>query len=353
MKQDSKYKISKQRILVVDDVPDNIEILRGVLHDDYLILAAKSGAKALEISRSNQKPDMILLDVMMPGMDGYEVCRRLKSDPRTAHIPVMFVTGMGEVESETLALEIGAVDYITKPIAPTVVRARVKTHLALFDLNHELERQVQERTEKLRRTRLQIIQGLGRASEYKDNETGMHVMRMSNYARLLAKAAGMHDQAVELVFHAAPMHDIGKIGIPDSILLKPSQLNEQEWKVMQTHPAIGVGIIGDTHDSELLNLASVVAMTHHEKWNGKGYPKGLAGEDIPIEGRIVAVADVFDALTSERPYKKAWSVEDAMDLLRRETGEHFDPQLIPLFEEILPEILKIKAKYADMVVAED
>lgn len=344
-----EQKSSRQSILVVDDIPDNIEVLRGILHDDHLILAAINGAKALEIARSTQKPDMILLDVMMPKMDGYEVCRRLKSDSRTAHIPVIFVTGMGEVESEILALELGAVDYITKPIVPPVVKARVKTHLALYDQNRELEHLVQERTEELQRTRLQIIQDLGRAAEYKDNETGMHVMRMSNYARLLAKAVGMNDQAVELVFSAAPMHDVGKIGIPDNILLKPGKLNEEEWKIMKTHPAIGVEIIGEAGDSDLLNLAATVALTHHEKWNGQGYPKGLSGEDIPLEGRIVAIADVFDALTSERPYKKAWSVEDAKDLLQREAGKHFDPLLVPLFLDILPEILKVKATYADEI----
>ena len=343
----TEQKISKLRILVVDDVPDNIEVLRGVLHNDYLVLAAINGTKALEISRSRQMPDMILLDVMMPGIDGYEVCRRLKADSRTAHIPVIFVTGMGEAESEIKALELGAVDYITKPIIPTVVKARVKTHFALYDQNRELERQVQERTKELHRTRLQIIQDLGRAAEYKDNETGMHVMRMSNYTRLLAKATGMGENAVELVFNAAPMHDVGKIGIPDNILLKPGKLNEEEWAIMKTHPAIGAEIIGEAHDSDLLKLAATVAMTHHEKWNGTGYPKGLAGEEIPIEGRIVAVADVFDALTSERPYKKAWSVEDAINLIRREAGGHFDPLLIPLFEDILPEILKVKSTYAD------
>ena len=344
---DQEQKLARQRVLVVDDMPDNIEVLRGVLHKEYLLLAAINGAKALQIARSVQKPDIILLDVMMPEMDGYEVCRRLKADSRTAHIPVIFITGMGEVESETLALSLGAVDYITKPIIPAVVKARVKTHLALYDQNRELERLVQARTEELQRTRLRIIQDLGRAAEYKDNETGMHVIRMSNYARLLAKAAGMDERAVELVFNATPMHDVGKIGIPDSIMLKPGKLTDEEWVIMKTHPAIGAGIIGDPNDSDLLKMAVTVAMTHHEKWNGQGYPKGLSGEDIPIEGRITAVADVFDALTSVRPYKKAWSVDDAIDLMKREAGEHFDPELIPLFINILPEILKVKSTYAD------
>lgn len=345
-----KKKLSRQRILVVDDMPDNIEVLRGVLHKEYLLQAAINGVKALQIARSAQKPDIILLDVMMPGMDGYEVCRRLKSDSRTAHIPVIFITGMGKVESETLALSLGAVDYITKPIIPAVVKARVKTQLALYDQSRELEYLVQERTEELQSSRLQIIQDLGRAAEYKDNETGMHVLRMSNYARLIAKAAGMDEHAVNLVFNAAPMHDVGKIGIPDSVMLKPGPLNDEEWVIMKTHPVIGAEIIGDSNGSELLEVAVAVAMTHHEKWNGQGYPNGLSGENIPIEGRVVAVADVFDALTSERPYKKAWSVEDAVALMKREAGEHFDPFLINVFINILPEILEVKSTYDDEAV---
>ncbi|MEH6578958.1 MAG: two-component system response regulator [Amphritea sp.] len=338
---------SRQRILVVDDTPDNIEVLRGVLHKDYQITVAISGAKALELARSEHRPDMILLDVMMPEMDGYEVCRRLKRDPRTADIPVIFVTSKDEVDSEETGLEIGAVDYITKPIVPRIVQARVKTQLALYDQNRELDRLVKERTEKLHSATLQIIQDLGRAAEYKDNETGMHVMRMSNYARLLGQAAGLNDNAVELLFYAAPMHDIGKIGIPDSILLKPGKLDAQEWQVMKTHCAIGAEIIGDAGGSELLQLAGSVALTHHEKWNGQGYPSGLAGEEIPLVARIVAIADVFDALTSKRPYKQAWSVEDAMNHLKNEAGEHFDPHLVALFLDLRPELLKIKTRYAD------
>ncbi len=227
------------------------------------------------------------------------------------------------------------------------MQARVRTHLALYDQSRELDRLVKERTEKLHWSRRQIIQDLGRAAEYKDNETGLHIMRMSNYTRLLAQALGLNENEVELLYNAAPMHDIGKIGIPDHILLKPGKLDAQEWEIMQTHAAIGAEIIGDVHDSSLLRMASTVALTHHEKWNGTGYPNNLAGEDIPIEGRIVAVADVFDALTSERPYKKAWSIEDTCEFLRQEAGKHFDPQLTPLFLDLIPEVLKIKEKYAE------
>jgi putative two-component system response regulator len=193
---------------------------------------------------------------------------------------------------------------------------------------------------------LQIIRRLGRASEFKDNETGLHVIRMSHYSRLIGIEAGLKDEEVELLLNAAPMHDVGKIGIPDNILLKPGKLNDEEWNVMRRHPKFGMEIIGE-HKTDLLREAGIISMTHHEKWNGKGYPKGLAEEEIPLFGRIVAIADVFDALTSVRPYKKAWTVDDAVNLIKEEGGEHFDPKLIPCFEKALPEILKVKDKYAE------
>ncbi|MET0025229.1 MAG: two-component system response regulator [Sedimenticola sp.] len=339
--------MNEQSILVVDDIPDNIEVLRGVLKPHYVVMAAINGEKALEIASGGLPPDMILLDVMMPGMDGYEVCRRLKENPRTAHIPVIFVTAKDEIENEELGLDLGAVDYITKPIRPRIVLARVKTQLALYDQNRTLERKVRERTALLNQTRLQIIQRLGRAAEYKDNETGMHIMRMSNYSRLLARDVGMDADWVELLYNAAPMHDIGKIGIPDSILLKPGKLDPDEWTTMMTHCEIGAMIIGRHSDSELLRLARTVALTHHEKWDGSGYPNGMAGEHIPMAGRIVAIADVFDALTSVRPYKHAWPVSEAVDWMRGQSGRHFDPDLVARFLTLLPEIETIMKQYAD------
>ena len=240
----------------------------------------------------------------------------------------------------------GAVDYIIKPISPAIVLARVRTHLALYDQTRELERLVDLRTAELETTRLQIIRRLGRAAEFKDNETGNHVIRMSHYARLTAQAAGLGSAQVEVLFHAAPMHDVGKIGIPDNILLKPGKLDEVEWEVMRQHPAMGAKIIGQ-HSDELLQAASSVALTHHEKWDGSGYPQGLRGEEIPIFGRIVAIADVFDALTSVRPYKKAWTVEAALQMIDEGAGQHFDPGLIQPFKSALPDILKIKAQYAE------
>ena len=337
---------NKQHILIVDDVPDNIHVLGGVLKSNYDIKVALNGENALKLAKSDPKPDMILLDIMMPEMDGYEVCRRLKSDPVTSNIPVIFVTAKNEEADEQFGLELGAVDYITKPISPAIVLARVRTHLALYDQSQELARQIDERTQELKHTRLQIIRRLGLAAEYKDNETGMHVIRMSHYSKLIAQAYGGNDSWVQLVLNASPMHDVGKIGIPDNILLKPGKLEPDEWDFMKKHAEFGAEIIGED-ESPLMQMSRTIALTHHEKWDGSGYPHGLAGEEIPLEGRIIAIADVFDALTSERPYKKAWTVEDAVKLIDENSGTHFDSGLVPLFHDVLPDILEIKATYSD------
>ena len=338
--------LPKQSILVVDDTPENITILSEVLCDDYRIRVATSGEKALKIIYSDEPPDLILLDIMMPGLSGLEICRRLKANPDRRRIPVIFVTAMSSIEDEERGLALGAVDYITKPISPPIVKARVRTHLALYDQSRELERMVRQRTSELMTTRQQIIRRLGRAAEFKDNETGNHVLRMSHYARLIAEAHGLGDEAASIIFNTAPMHDIGKIGIPDSILLKPGKLNAEEWKVMHQHPIMGAEIIGK-HENELLETARIIALCHHEKWDGSGYPRGLKGEDIPLEGRIVAIADVFDALVSIRPYKAAFPLEEALRLMESQTGSHFDPELMLAFRKALPEILRIKEIYAD------
>ncbi|MCU7834067.1 MAG: two-component system response regulator [gamma proteobacterium symbiont of Taylorina sp.] len=339
----------KASILIVDDIPDNIDVLRGILKTDYKLKIATDGEKALKIAQGKSKPDLILLDIMMPGIDGYEVCKQLKANYSTADIPVIFVTAKGEVKDESRGFDLGAVDYITKPVSPALVSRRVNTHLNLYDQKRLLDEQVKEKTRVIENTRLQIIQRLGRAAEYKDNETGMHVMRMSHYSQVLALASGMSESEAELILSASPMHDIGKIGIADNILLKPGKLDDEEWAVMRKHPEIGAEIIGNNDDSILLNLASEIAISHHEKYNGKGYPNGLKGEYIPISGRIIAIADVFDALTTERPYKKAWTVDDALDLIKQEAGEHFDPELVKVFMNVIPDILELKAKYAEHI----
>ena len=337
---------SSQTVLIIDDTPDNIDVIAGILRPSYRLKAALNGERGLMIANSAPAPDIILLDLMMPDMDGYEVLRRLQANPATRGIPVIIISALAEMEDEYKGLELGAVDYITKPVSPRIVEARVRTHLALHRQSRELERKVQERTEELHRTRLEVIHRLGRAAEFRDNETGFHVIRMSHYSRLLALAANTGEDWADLLINAAPMHDVGKIGIPDRILLKPGRLDAEEWEVMKTHSAIGAEIIG-SDQSELMRMSRVIAQSHHEKWDGTGYPAGLRGEDIPLAARIVALADVFDALTSERPYKKAWSIEDAVSFIKQNSGSHFDPKLVQVFEDVLPEMLKIMAMYRD------
>jgi len=342
----------KNSLLVVDDTPENIDVLCGILGADYTVKIANNGQLALKIA-SAQSPDLILLDVMMPGMDGYEVCRQLKKNEATRHIPVIFVTARGEVADETLGFELGAADYITKPVSPPIVHARVRAHLALSNQRRYLEHLVAERTSELERsnrqlekTHLVMLQQLGRAADYRDNETGMHIIRVGNFSKLLGLASGFMESQSELLMYASMMHDIGKIGIPDHVLLKPGKLTEDEFEIIKKHPEIGAQIIGD-HDAEVLKMAKQIALTHHEKWDGQGYPHGLGGENIPITGRIVAIADVFDALTCIRPYKRAWSIESALELIVKEAGRHFDPGLVKLFLGLETEVRQIAVEYSD------
>jgi len=340
-----------QTILVVDDIATNIDLLSSILRPDYKVKAAVNGKKALKIASENPKPDMILLDIMMPDMDGFEVCALLKDNPATAMIPIIFVTARGDSVDEQKGFELGAVDYITKPVKPPVVKARVRAQLALYDQNQELERKVKQRTEQLLQTQLAIVRRLGRAAEFKDNETGMHVIRMSYYARFIAAALNISDEWTDLVANAAPMHDIGKIGIPDRILMKEGKLDADEWRIMKKHSEYGAEIIGND-PLELMRLAKEIALTHHEKWDGSGYPNGLEGTEIPLSGRIVAIADVFDALTSIRPYKPAWPVEQAIKYIDENSDSHFDPALVATFHECLPQILEIKEQYSEISVEE-
>jgi putative two-component system response regulator len=333
-------------VLTVDDTPSNISVLMEILRGDYRVLAATNGEQALKIALADPPPDLILLDVMMPGMSGFEVCQRLKAESSTRKIPVIFVTAMNQVEDEAKGFALGAVDYITKPVSPPIVHARVKTHLALYDQNRELERMVRERTAELHHTRLEIIKRLGRAGEFRDNETGMHVIRVAHYCRLLGEAVRMNEEDLDLLFNAAPMHDIGKIGIRGHVLLKPGKLDDEEIKIMRQHVPFGAEIIGE-HGDGLLSMARLIALTHHEKWDGTGYPRGLKGEEIPLVGRITSIADPFDALTSVRTYKKAWPIQDAATLIQRESGTSFDPELVKKFVAVLPQILAVRENYSD------
>ncbi|TMO07181.1 two-component system response regulator [Pseudoalteromonas sp. S327] len=323
----------KPRILIVDDEPANLKVMREVLGNQYRMSFAKSGAAALALLEKEQ-PKLILLDIMMPDMNGFEVCEILKSTPALSHIPIIFVTALGDESDEFKGFELGAVDYITKPISPAIVRARVKTHLSLVQ------------AEQLKQAHVDLVHRLGRAAEYKDTDTGEHIARMSQYSKLLALEFGMGEQQAELLRQAAPMHDVGKIGIPDAILLKPGRLTPDEFDHMKQHAAIGAQILANS-SSPLLQLAYKLAIEHHEKWDGSGYPNGLKGEQISVEGRIVAIADVFDALTSKRPYKEAWGVEEALEHMQAQAGKHFDPHLINLFVNKLDAIIAIKNAYQE------
>lgn len=320
-------------LLVVDDEPLNLQVMRQILQQDYQLVFARDGEKALQLAESAM-PALILLDIMMPGITGLETCRRLKQNPATAAIPVIFVTALADDSDEAEGFALGCVDYISKPVSTPIVQARVKAQLSLVS------------AEALRESRLQVIHRLGRAAEYKDNETGLHVIRMSHYAREIALAAGIGEQDAEELCCAAPMHDVGKLGIPDAILQKPGKLTPDEWEIMQQHARIGAEIIGDD-PSSLLQLARTIALSHHEKWDGSGYPEGLVGEAIPLAARIVALADVFDALTSRRPYKAPWTIDATLDYIREQAGKQFDPALIPALERALPRILTIREHWMD------
>lgn len=323
----------RKTLLLVDDEATNLQVLRHTLQDEYRLVFAKDGATALELC-AKEKPDLILLDIMMPGMSGYEVCQQLKSQENIKFIPVIFITALAESSDEEKGLAMGAVDYITKPFSPGIVKARVRTHLSLVQ------------ADEVKETRLQIIRSLGMAAEYRDNETGMHVVRISHHARRLAQQVGYNEEAAEELFQAAPMHDVGKIGIPDAILLKPGGFEPDEWAIMKTHAKIGAKIIGE-HQSSLLKLAATLAIGHHEKYNGTGYPKGLKGDEIPHQVRILSLVDVFDALLSTRPYKRPWSLSDTLALIKKERGEHFDPDLVDAFLADIKAHLDIQEKWSD------
>lgn len=316
-------------LLLVDDQVTNLKILEAILADEYELLLATCGIDALDIAKL-KKPDLILMDVEMPDVNGYAVCLQLKSFPDTRHIPVIFVTALSNEEDEARGFDVGGVDYISKPVRPSIVRRRVATHLSLV-----AARELQE-------TQNEAIHMLGTAGHYNDNDTGVHIWRMGAYAGALAREIGWGEKKASELELAATMHDTGKIGIPDDILKAPRKLTEDEWELMKTHTTIGYRILSQCHTS-LFRLASEVALYHHEKWDGSGYPEGLSGKDIPESARIVALADVFDALTMKRPYKEAWSVQQALDEIGSEASGHFDPELVSSFQKILPDIRKIQA----------
>ncbi|MBF0455460.1 MAG: response regulator [Magnetococcales bacterium] len=339
-----KHSEKKQTILAVDDTPENLDILKGILTPEYKVKAAINGKMALKIAQT-QETSLILLDIMMPEMDGYEVCQMLKANPKTNTIPVIFVTAMSETSDEKKGFSVGAVDYITKPVNPSIVHARVRTHLALADQQRTCEMKVEKRTRELIASQRAAIFMLGEAGHYNDSDTGVHIWRMAAYAAALARAAGWSVKEAELLELAAPMHDSGKIGISDTLLKAPRKLTPEEFEEMKQHTLIGEKILSLSSDSPVFKMALNVAVGHHEKWDGSGYPKGISGEDIPESARIAAVADVFDALTMKRPYKEPWPTERAFQVIEQDSGTHFDPKLAARFLEIKDEILEIREKW--------
>lgn len=320
-------------ILIVDDEAINLAKLRQILEPQYRLVFANNGPEALA-AVSKHHPCLILLDINMPDMDGFTVCRTLKADPNFDSIPIIFVTMLSELGNETEGFSAGCVDYLIKPVSPDIVSARVKSHLSLV------------RATQLEKSYRNAVFMLGKAGHYNDTDTGVHIWRMAAYSRALACSLGWYQADCELLEMAAAMHDTGKIGVPDAILRKPDKLNAEEWIIMQSHTQIGYEILSE-NDAPLFKMAAEIALRHHERWDGSGYPDGLTGEAIPESARIVAIADVFDALSMRRPYKEAWNMEAILSHMRSEAGRHFDPRLLDQFIEILPIIMQIKAKWID------
>ena len=356
----------KPKILIVDDETTNLKILAGLLSQEYRVVVAKNGVQALERAAADPPPDLILLDVMMPEMDGYEVCERLRQTPHSKDIPVIFVTAMGQEKDEMRGFELGAVDYITKPISPPILSARVKTHLELKRARHQLtmqnrilEEKVKKRTLQLQLTQDATILSLAGLAETRDPETGAHIRRTQHYLKVLAEHVKDHpkfgplDEAgIELLFKSAPLHDIGKVGVPDAVLLKPGKLTDEEFREMQKHTTYGRDALNNGGESLgiasfFLQKAKEIAYTHHERWDGEGYPEGLKGEEIPVSGRLMAIADVYDALISERCYKKAFSHPKAVQIITEGRGTHFDPDLVDAFLEIAHEFESIATQFQD------
>lgn len=357
----------KFTVLVVDDTAANLMLMNDLLQPFYAVKVSSNGARALKISNSSTPPDLILLDIMMPEMDGYEVCRQLKANPATRDIPVIFLTARAETSDEQLGFELGAVDYITKPISPPIVLARVKTNLTLKasadflkDKNAFLEQEVARRTEEVHDIQDVTILTMASLAETRDNETGNHIIRTQHYVKLLALQLREHprfahyldDATIDLLFKSAPLHDIGKVGIPDSILLKPGKLTAEEFEIMKTHTTQGRLAIESAEsrlgkDVPFLRCAKEIAYSHQEKWDGSGYPEGLSGDTIPISARLMAIADVYDALISRRVYKPPFTHEAAMAIIEEGRGRHFDPDVVEAFVAIQFQCKEIAERHAN------
>lgn len=344
----------KAKIFIVDDQEISIRLLEGILRKAGYqnIISTTDSRQAKEIYLKYQ-PDLVVLDLNMPYLDGFQVMEQFKELEPDNYLPVLVISNEENKEMRFLALETGAKDFVDKPYDRVDVTIRIHNllevrmlHNEVRDQNKILEARVKERTKELYETQIDVIQRLARAVECRDSETGMHIVRMSNYAACLAKQAGLSAKECDVILTASPLHDIGKIGIPDNILLKPGKLTAEEWEVMKNHTILGGELLAGSN-SYLLNMAGEIALTHHEKWDGSGYPRGLKGEDIPMVGRICALSDVYDALTSSRPYKESWSIESTVEEIHKGSGSHFDPALVECFMSILPQFRQIGEQYAD------
>ena len=354
-------------ILVVDDTPDNLSLMSALLKDTYKVKVANSGDKALKYVQGDSKPDLILLDIMMPGLSGYDVITELKAKSETRDIPVIFLTAMSAAEDEKKGLEMGAADYITKPISPPIVLARVKTQLEnkaasdfLKNKSEYLEAEVTKRTREITEIQNVTILAMASLAETRDSDTGNHIRRTQYYIKLLAQKLKTHDrfwfflndQTIDMLFKTAPLHDIGKVGIPDRILMKPGRFTPEEFEIMKSHTTLGRNAIQHAENQlgmevEFLKLAKEIAYYHQEKWDGSGYPDGIGGDDIPISARLMAVADVYDALISRRVYKEGMPHEKAVSIIIEGKGSHFDPDIVDAFVELAEEFRTVATRFSD------
>ncbi|HWR68100.1 MAG TPA: HD domain-containing phosphohydrolase [Desulfomonilia bacterium] len=349
----------RQKILIIDDSEIITEMLTEALKDSYAVITAMNGERALELASEDPLPDIVLLDVQMPGMNGYEVCARLKAVEKTRTIPVIFITGFNGEDNEYKGLELGALDYISKPFSLNLVKTRIRNHLELKRYRDNLEELVQARTRELELTQEVAMESMGTLAEFRDPETGGHIKRTQHFIKALAVNLKGHDKfrnilqdnTINLLYKSAPLHDIGKVAISDSILLKPGKLTGEEFEEMKKHTVYGRDVIHAAAkrlgDDSFLHIAEEIAYTHHEKWNGAGYPQGLRGEEIPVSGRMMAIADVYDALISKRVYKPPMPHQKAVSIIRSEQGVHFDPDIVEAFMELSDVFRNIALQFAD------
>lgn len=344
----------RARLLIVDDQAANVKLLeRHLAAAGFRNVMSTTDPRQVESIYQQEPVDLVLLDIRMPHMDGYQVMELLRRLAGNEYLPILILTAQTDPDTKLKALQMGANDFLTKPFDNVEVLLRVKNmldarrlHIELSDFNDTLAVRIKQKTAELQDTILEVVRRLGKAAEYRDNETGFHVIRMSKYSYLIARQMGISEEEASVLEYAAAMHDIGKIGTPDNILLKPGALDDEEWRIMKEHTSIGGDILSNSR-YRVIQLAEEIARTHHEKWDGSGYPAGLKGEEIPRLARIIPVSDVFDALTSVRPYKKAWPVDDAVDEIKKSSGAHFDPAVVSAFEQCLPQILEVKTQYAE------